>query len=100
MAFKIRAYEAHDFAAIHKLDQACFPPGISYSKWSLQYFLNLATADCLVAEEEKKIVGLILAETKPPLAHIITLDVAETHRKKGVGSALLGEIEQHFVYHG
>ena len=100
MAFKIRPYEARDFQAIHKLDQVCFPPGISYSKWSMQYFVNLATADCLVAEEEKKIVGFLLAETNPPLAHIITLDVAESHRKKGVGSALLREIEEHFAFHG
>ena len=100
MAFKIRAYDVRDFQAIHKLDQACFPPGISYSKWSMQYFVNLATADCLVAEEEKKIVGFLLAETNPPLAHIITLDVAESHRKQGVGSALLREMEEHFAFHG
>jgi [ribosomal protein S18]-alanine N-acetyltransferase len=100
MTFKIRAYEVRDFPAIHKLDQACFVPGISYSKWSLQYFLNLATADCLLAEEEKKIVGFVLAERNPPLAHIITLDVAETHRRKGVGSALLQEMDGHFAFHG
>jgi len=100
MAFKIRPYEARDFQAIHRLDPAGFPPGISYSKWSMQYFVNLATADCLVAEDEKKIVGFLLAETNPPLAHIITLDVAESHRKRGVGSALLREIEEHFAFHG
>jgi ribosomal-protein-alanine N-acetyltransferase len=100
MAHTIRPYEARDFQAIHKLDQACFPPGISYSKWSLLYFLNLPTADCLVAEEERKIAGFVLAEMNPPLAHIITLDVAESHRRKGVGSALMKEIEQHFAFHG
>ena len=100
MAHTIRPYEAHDFQAIHKLDQACFAPGISYSKWSLQYFLNLPSADCLVAEDAKKIVGFVLAEMNPPLAHIITLDVAESHRRKGVGSALMKEIEQHFAFHG
>jgi len=62
--------------------------------------VNLATADCLVAEDEKKIVGFLLAETNPPLAHIITLDVAESHRQQGVGSALLREIEEHFACHG
>jgi [ribosomal protein S18]-alanine N-acetyltransferase len=33
------------------------------------------------------------------LAHIITLDVAETHRKQGVGSRLLREMEEHFAFH-
>ncbi len=44
--------------------------------------------------------GFILAESNPPLAHIITLDIAAAHRRKGVGSALLREMEQHFAYHG
>jgi len=97
--FAIRAYEARDFAALHKLDQACFPPGIAYSKWSLQYFLNLSTADCLVAEEGKRVTGFILAEKNPPLAHIITLDVAGEKRRSGLGSALLDEMEKHFRFH-
>ena len=100
MAITIRQYEARDFGALYKLDQACFPPGISYSKFSLQYFLNLPAADCLVAEEGKKLAGFILAEANPPLAHIITLDVVEQHRRKGVGAALLSEIEKHLQYHG
>ena len=100
MSFTIRPYDTRDFAAIHKLDQACFVPGISYSRWSLQYFLNLPTADCLVAEENKRIVGFILAEENPPLAHIITLDVAASYRRHGVGSSLLQEMEQHFIFRG
>lgn len=100
MAIAIRQYETRDFSALHKLDQACFPPGISYSKLSLQYFLNLPAADCLVADEGKKIAGFILAESNPPLAHIITLDVAEAFRRTGVGSSLLAEMEKHFQYHG
>ena len=96
----IRQYEARDFGAIFKLDQACFPPGISYSKFSLQYFLGLPAADCLVADENKCIVGFILAEANPPLAHIITLDVADTHRRRKLGTTLLGEMEKHFRFHG
>ena len=94
----IRQYEAKDFAALHKLDQSCFPPGISYSKFSLQYFLSLTAADCLVAEDGKKVAGFILAESNPPLAHIITLDVAESHRRAGLGSSLVAEMEKHFRF--
>jgi len=100
MPATIRPYEARDFSAIHKLDQACFVPGISYSKWTLQHFLDLDSADCLIAEEGKQLAGFILAESNPPLAHIITLDIAEAHRRKGVASALLREMEEHFAYHG
>jgi ribosomal protein S18 acetylase RimI-like enzyme len=100
MPVTIRPYEARDFPAIHRLDLACFVPGISYSKWTLQHFLDLDSSDCLIAEEGKQLAGFILAESHPPLAHIITLDIAAAHRRKGVGSALLREMEQHFAYHG
>lgn len=100
MPATIRPYEARDFPAIHKLDLACFVPGISYSKWTLQHFLDLDSADCLIAEEGKQLAGFILAESNPPLAHIITLDIAAAHRRKGVGSTLLREMEQHFAYRG
>jgi len=96
----IRQYEARDFAALFKLDQACFPPGIAYSKFLLQYFLGLPAADCLVAQDNRKIAGFILAEENPPLAHIITLDVAASHRRTGLGTELLKEMEKHFRYHG
>jgi [ribosomal protein S18]-alanine N-acetyltransferase len=100
MGVSIRQYEGKDFARLHKLDQECFPPGISYSKWSLHYYLSLPGADCLLAEEGKQIAGFILAEENPPLGHIITLDVAEGFRRRGVGTLLLREMEEHFVFRG
>jgi [ribosomal protein S18]-alanine N-acetyltransferase len=100
MAITTRQYEAKDFAQLHKLDQECFPPGIAYSKWSLHYYLSLPGADCLVTEEGKQLAGFILAEDHPPLGHIITLDVAEKFRKRGVGTMLLQEMEEHFVFRG
>lgn len=100
MAITIRGYEKRDFTAIYKLDQECFEPGIAYSKWSLQYFLGLPTADCLLAEDGKNLAGFILAEDNPPLGHIITLDVGEGYRRQGVGTALLAEMEAHFRYKG
>jgi ribosomal-protein-alanine N-acetyltransferase len=100
MALTLRSYEPHDFAALHKLDQACFPPGISYSKTTLRYFLMLASADCVVTVEEDRIAGFILSEENPPLAHIVTLDVAEKHRRHGVGTALLQKLEANLVARG
>jgi len=94
----IRQYDSRDFAALHKLDQACFPPGISYSRFSLQYFLGLPAADCLVAQDGKTIAGFILAEANPPLAHIITLDIAPAYRRVGLGTRLLEEMEKHFRF--
>jgi ribosomal protein S18 acetylase RimI-like enzyme len=100
MAVMLRSYEPHDFAALHRLDQSCFPAGISYSKTTLHYFLTIASADCIVAANGKQIAGFILTEENPPLAHIITLDVAEAHRRQGVGTAVLLESEKNLALRG
>ena len=96
----VRQYEPRDFAALFKLDQGCFPPGIAYSKAMLRYFLSQAGAECLVATDGGKIVGFMLSEENPPLAHVITLDVAESHRRHGVGAALASESEANLRFRG
>jgi ribosomal-protein-alanine N-acetyltransferase len=100
MAITLRSYEPHDFAALHRLDQACFAAGISYSKTTLRYFLTLASADCVVAEDGGRIIGFAVSEENPPLAHIITLDVAEKERRRGVGTALLEQLESNLAARG
>jgi [ribosomal protein S18]-alanine N-acetyltransferase len=100
MGLVLRGYEPHDFAALHRLDQSCFPPGISYSKNTLHYFLTISSSDCIVAVSGKQITGFILTEENPPLAHIITLDVAEASRRQGFGTALLNEIEKNLAARG
>jgi ribosomal-protein-alanine N-acetyltransferase len=96
----IRQYEPHDFAAIFKLDQSCFPPGIAYSKTMLKYYLAQPGAECLIAGEGARIAGFLISEENPPLGHIVTLDVAEPHRRQGVGSLLLAESEAHMMFRG
>jgi ribosomal protein S18 acetylase RimI-like enzyme len=100
MAVTTRSYEPREFAALHKLDLACFPPGISYSKMMLRYFLQLPSAECLLAADDSRIVGFILTKENPPLGHIVTLDVAESHRRVGVGSVLLRESEHNLALRG
>ena len=96
----LRSYDPQDFSALYRLDQSCFPAGISYSKTTLRYFLSLRSADCLVAAEGSHIAGFILTEENPPLAHIITLDVAEKSRRQGIGSTLLRESERNLALRG
>ena len=58
------------------------------------------SAECLLAVEEGDIAGFILSERDGALAHIITLDVAEAHRRSGVGSLLLNAAEKNLSAHG
>jgi [ribosomal protein S18]-alanine N-acetyltransferase len=100
MSVTLRDYQPHDFAAVFRLDQSCFPAGIAYSKTMLKYFLCLSSADCVVATEGDRITGFILTEENPPLAHVITHDVAEAHRRTGIGSLLLAENEKNLRLRG
>jgi [ribosomal protein S18]-alanine N-acetyltransferase len=96
----LRSYDPRDFSGLFRLDQSCFPAGIAYSKTTLRYFLSLRSADCLVAMEDTHIAGFILTEENPPLAHVITLDVAEKFRRRGIGSTLLAESERNLALRG
>ena len=100
MSIAIRQYDVKDFAALWKLDQKCFPPGIAFSKTMLRHFLAQQSAECLLAMEEKEIVGFMLTEENPPLGHVMTLDVADSHRRKGVGSLLVKESEANMYFRG
>jgi len=100
MSVAIRQYDPHDFKAIFKLDQSCFPPGIAYSKTMLKYYLAQPGAECLIAADTAKIVGFLISEENPPLGHIVTLDVADSERRQGVGSRLLAESEAHMMFRG
>jgi ribosomal-protein-alanine N-acetyltransferase len=50
--------------------------------------------------EDAHIAGFILTEENPPLAHVITLDVAEKFRRHGIGSLLLAESEANLARRG
>lgn len=97
----IRSYHNADFNALYVLDQACYPPGIAYSRYALRAFLAEPTAQAFVAEEEGTAVGFVLVERRGrEWGHVITLDVHPDHRRRGLGTALLGRAEQWLAAQG
>ena len=60
---QLRSFQARDLAALHQLDQVCFPPEIAYSKAELQYFLTHPSCSCWIAEQpENKLAGFVIIE--------------------------------------
>ena len=89
----LRDIHPEDFDALHALDQACFEPGISYSRAELRGFLRLPTLEGAVASIGGGIAGFVISYRAPGnVGHIITLDVAAGHRRSGVGRALMAEV--------
>jgi [ribosomal protein S18]-alanine N-acetyltransferase len=89
-----RDYTPADFDALYNLDRICYPRGIAYSRPDLRWFLAQSGALCVVAESEDKIAGFLIADREDAAAHIITIDVAPEHRRLGVGTLMLEEIER------
>src|SRR5437899_11543946 len=92
---QLRSYRASDFDALHQIDQACFPPGVSYSREELAEFIGHRNPATWVAEVEQEITGFLVAGREPQrVAHIITIDVVAGRRGRGVGSALMNAAEE------
>lgn len=93
---RVRSYEPEDFEAAYRLDQSCYPPGIAYSRYALREFLSAPGSRTWVAEEPPgELAGLvIIRQMGPDRGHIITLDIHEKQRRKGLGSRLLKTAEE------
>ncbi|MEP6802144.1 MAG: GNAT family N-acetyltransferase [Acidobacteriota bacterium] len=90
--FHLREYVSADFEAIVALDKECFDPGIAYPPHEMRRLISLATREAVIADCEKAMIGFCLGYRAPARAgRIITLDVRATHRRGGVGRALLEE---------
>ena len=89
----IRPHKPEDFEALYQLDQQCYPPEIAYSRRMMKWYLRLPGADCLVKEGDAGIVAFIITAREDDVGHVITLDVAESQRRHGLGTALLAAAE-------
>jgi ribosomal-protein-alanine N-acetyltransferase len=116
--FTIRDFQPADFDTLWRIDQDCFPPGISYSRIELKVYMRRRGAFTLVVVNsapspmdipdsgksekysssipvtDRSIAGFIVAEAgSRSQGHIITIDVTAAARRFGVGSLLLHAAE-------
>ncbi len=107
MAPSLRPYREADLPALHALDQACFAPGIAYSRAELRAFLDHPSSFSTVAIEtgevenegvlgfaivrpmRRKAPGSRFTASAQPVLHLLTIDVAPYARRRGVGSLLM-----------
>jgi [ribosomal protein S18]-alanine N-acetyltransferase len=114
--FHLRDFEPSDFDTLWRIDQDCFPPGISYSRGELRAYMRRPgsftlvavnseaaasyseppepTADSISAQSHAPIAGFIVAESHNGKGHIVTIDVIAAARRHGVGSLLLQGAEE------
>jgi ribosomal-protein-alanine N-acetyltransferase len=95
---RLRAFRNSDLDRLYHLDQACFAQDVAYSRAELKYFLAKPASTCWVAEAEAgSLAGFLILERVRrwgrPAGHIVTIDVAQSIRRKGVGQLLLQAAE-------
>jgi ribosomal-protein-alanine N-acetyltransferase len=129
VSFVIRDFQQGDFDTLWRIDQTCFPAGISYTREELRFYMRRRAAFTLVAasaaseveakEEEAEVqIDSALGGTRPPSlasatigfivaeaaararGHIITIDVIAAARRFGVGSLLLRAAEDRLITTG
>jgi ribosomal-protein-alanine N-acetyltransferase len=94
VGFVIRDFKPEDFETLWRMDQECFPPGISYSKQELKAYVRRRGSFTLVAADaDKGKIGGFIVVHDGPAAHVITIDVDTAARRLGVGSLLLQAAE-------
>ncbi len=106
----IRPIEKEDFDELYAIDQACFEPGVAYSRSELRWFLSRKgafgfvaqlTGDSIHSQSRQPIVGFILAwKQANRLGHIITLDVLDQFRRKTIGTQLMNRASKEFTSSG
>ncbi len=92
---QLRPFQPNDLQTLYEIDQTCFAPGISYSRRELEDFIRHSDSATWVAEEGKEIVGFLVANRHPRmlLGHVITVDVVEVWRRRGIGTVLMDAAE-------
>jgi ribosomal-protein-alanine N-acetyltransferase len=100
----LRDFREVDFERLWRIDQACFAPGIAYSRRELMSYVRLSRSTTLVADATSghsntpEIVGYIIAHAgSTSTGHIITIDVLPSAQRLGVGSKLLSAAEVKLV---
>jgi ribosomal-protein-alanine N-acetyltransferase len=102
---RLRAFQMRDLAALHQLDQVCFPREIAYSRAELQYFLTHPKCSCWIAEQpEDKLAGFVIFERSKRhgrrAGHIVTLDIDPEERRRGLGTLLMQTGEEQMRQEG
>jgi ribosomal-protein-alanine N-acetyltransferase len=103
VSITIRRVASEDLDVLWEIEKECFTVE-AFTREQIEYLLEAPKGVSLVAQINHEIVGfiisLIYSRNKIGVGHIYTIDVLTRHRRKGVASRLLGELEKIFMERG
>jgi [ribosomal protein S18]-alanine N-acetyltransferase len=91
----VREYRDSDLDAICALDEACFAVEFRFSRESMRRFAALRGAISLIAEApDGEIAGFVIVHLeRAARGYVVTLDVAEEWRRRGLAGTLMEAAE-------
>jgi [ribosomal protein S18]-alanine N-acetyltransferase len=99
----IREFVPGDLEIAWQLDQSCFEPGISFTRGQIRDFVRRPGAISLVAEgsgDPRPMVAFAIGQVSGSRAHVITIDVAASARRGGVGRKVFEALLARFAAAG
>src|ERR1700722_2009093 len=93
---ELRRYRVDDLEAMFRLDVACFAPEVRFDRASMRAFAEERRAIAVVAETVAgELVGFVIVHVERCAmglrGYLVTLDVAEQWRRKGIAQRLVRE---------
>ena len=97
-ALRFREYRTGDWQAMHALDVLCFAPAFQFSRRAMRGYAEAPGAVVLLAETEapgaqSELAGFCIAQLEERVGYVVTLDVAEAWRRRGLARRLMAEVE-------
>jgi ribosomal-protein-alanine N-acetyltransferase len=93
----LRGYQPSDIDALYALDVVCFEEPFRFTRAAMRGFATSLRAQVVIAEEAGVVVGFCIAHVEriraQRVGYIVTLDVAPSHRRRGLARRMMQAIE-------
>lgn len=101
----LRDFHKRDFSRVCEIDRLCYSEDIAYTPEEMALGLGQPGAFALVAEAGEQVIAFVLAYRKKrspgnSVGHIVTIDVVEEFRARGIGNRLMESAEQRLRQNG
>src|SRR5713226_702595 len=92
---QLRPFRPSDLETLSAIDRSCFPVSVAYSRQELESFITQPNSSTWVAVEGETVLGFLVADRQSKdVGHVITIDVLEAWRRRGVGNQLMAAVEE------
>ncbi len=91
---KLRGYQPGDLDVMFRLDEACFDLPFRFTHTAMRRFAESRKAHVVIAESNGALAGFGILHIERLVGYVVTLDVAEEFRRRGLAGQLMQAMER------